>query len=216
MVHPWENWCYILARTSKCGAFILRCFGISRKVNEREDVSVTNEHARRGTRQTNSERKGRLTVLGMWQAAGTAQWPRPTCYLAGSRCLSLLHCSHTDVKAPWRKPGRFCWGSHIIEEGGWGGICTLVLIWGQLHKTGARRGPHGYKPWGLNLNITSIKTWPKYYVCETEFSTRPQTWIDTWTFYTCYDRFLALFNDYYFPVSDSLTRSTASTATSHN
>lgn len=65
VVHSWEHWCYILARTPKCGAFILRCFGIGRKVNEREDVSVTNEHARRGTRQTNSERKGRLTVLGM-------------------------------------------------------------------------------------------------------------------------------------------------------
>lgn len=58
-------------------------------------------------------------------------------------------------------------------------LYTLVLIWGQLHKAGAKRGPHGYKTQGLNLNITSIKTWPTYNVCETEFSTSPHTWIDT-------------------------------------
>lgn len=112
---------------------------------------------------------------------GKARWPRPTCYLAGSRCLTLLPRSHTDVKPPWRKPGWFCWGSHIRGKDGkesasagclvkTGLLYYLVLVWGPRHEAWPERGPHGHKLWGLNLNITSIKTWPKYCVCEADFS----------------------------------------------
>lgn len=53
--------------------------------------AVTNEHPRRGVRQTNSERKGRLNVLGMLPTGlegALTQSPRATRRV--SRCLAPL------------------------------------------------------------------------------------------------------------------------------
>lgn len=49
-------------------------------------------------------------------------------------------------------------------------LCCLVLVWGQLREAWPERGPHGHKLPELNLNITSVKTWPKYCVCGADFS----------------------------------------------
>jgi len=62
---------------------------------------------RRGLRQTNSEGKGGLNVVGMWQTVGEGTLTPTHILLAGSRCLTRLPRSHADVKPPWRKPGRF-------------------------------------------------------------------------------------------------------------
>lgn len=66
-----------------------------------------NDHARCAVRQTNSERKGRLNVVGMWQTVEEGTLTPSHIRLAGSRCLTLLHHSHADVKPPWRKPEWF-------------------------------------------------------------------------------------------------------------
>lgn len=53
--------------------------------------AVTNEHPRRGVRQTNSERKGRLNVLGMLPTGlEGALTPSPRATPRASRCLAPL------------------------------------------------------------------------------------------------------------------------------
>lgn len=70
------------------------------------------------------------------------------------------------------------------------------LVWGRRAKpggggSGKGRGSRGHKPRGLNLNITSIKAWPKYCGGEAQFSTQPFLRLELipWLFYTCSDRF---------------------------
>lgn len=126
--------------------------------------------------------------------------------------------SHTDVKSPWRKPGCFCWGSHIRGKDGeespsagclvkTGLLYGVVLASGQGHEAGPERGPHGHKLWGQNLNITSINAWPKYCVCETEFSISSPDLNWHLGFLHLLWQILALVNDHHFPDSTSLTYS---------
>lgn len=117
--------------------------------------AVTNARPRRGVRRTNSERKGRLNVLGfLWPTVGERcdDPPAPHAPLRVSRCLALLppfaNGCHVPPEGNRSAPGR---GSHIRGKEPQGiGICWPSsqnraygipwLVWGGGRGRGWRRG----------------------------------------------------------------------------
>lgn len=86
-----------------------------------------------------------------------------------------------------KEPQGICWPSSQNRASG-----IPWLVWGAQCKGWWRgRGSQGHKPWGLNLNITSIKAWPKYCDGEAQFSIQPFLRLELipWPFYTCSDKF---------------------------
>lgn len=143
-----------------------------------EALQCYNEHARRGVRQTNSERKGRLNVLGMWQTVGEGTLTPVRMLLGRFQVSHPPPPFHTRMSS---LPEGNQVGSHIRgkdgkESASAGCLVKTGLLYGEVlasgrgHEAWPERGPHGHKLWGQNLNITSINAWPKYCVCEAEFS----------------------------------------------
>lgn len=80
--------------------------------------AVTNEHPRRGVRQTNSERKGRLNVLGMLPTGlEGALTPSPRATPRASRCLAPPPPSLRRRMSCLREGNQFGPGGEVPHEG---------------------------------------------------------------------------------------------------
>lgn len=117
---------------------------------------VTNEQARPGVRQTNSERKGRLNVVGMWQTVGEGTLT-PAHMLLGRFQVShppptFTHGCQASLKETRSVPlGKSYKSGEDGKESASAGrlvktrlLCCLVLVWGQLHKAWPERGLYGH------------------------------------------------------------------------